>query len=70
MVLREACSQCGSTLFKRNGHIHSGQQNHRCKRCGRAFVLRPENSVITEAQRRSLSASFSSASRYGESAGL
>jgi insertion element IS1 protein InsB len=48
---REACPQCGSRWYKRNGHIHTGKQNHRCKMCGRAFVLNPENSVITEAQR-------------------
>jgi transposase-like protein len=48
---REACPQCGSRSYKRNGHIHTGKQNHRCKVCGRAFVLNPENSVITEEQR-------------------
>ena len=37
--------------IKRNGHIHTGKQNHRCKLCGRAFVLNPENQVITEEQR-------------------
>jgi insertion element IS1 protein InsB len=52
MTPREACPQCGSPWFKRNGHIHTGKQNHRCKRCGRAFVLNPENTVITEEQRR------------------
>ena len=31
--------------------MHTGKQNHRCKVCGRAFVLTPENSVITEEQR-------------------
>ena len=51
MVPREACPQCGSTWYKRNGHIHTGKQNHRCKLCGRAFVLNPENQVITEEQR-------------------
>jgi insertion element IS1 protein InsB len=51
MVPRETCPQCGSRWFKRNGHIHTGKQNHRCKRCGRAFVLTPENAVITEEQR-------------------
>src|SRR5215475_6352754 len=51
MTLRETCPQCGSPWFKRNGQIHTGKQNHRCKRCGRAFVLNPENSVITEEQR-------------------
>ena len=51
MTPREVCPQCGSPWFKRNGHIHTGKQNHRCKRCGRAFVLNPENHLITEEQR-------------------
>ena len=51
MIRREACPQCGSTWYKRNGHIHTGKQNHRGKHCGRAFVLTPENAVITEEQR-------------------
>jgi insertion element IS1 protein InsB len=50
-VPREACPQCGSTWYKRNGHIHTGKHNHRCKLCGRAFVLNPEHPVITEEQR-------------------
>jgi transposase-like protein len=37
--------------FKRKGHIHSGKQNHRCKLCGRAFVLILENTAITAEQR-------------------
>ena len=40
-----------TTWYTRNGHIHTGKQNHRCKLCGRAFVLTPKNSVITEEQR-------------------
>src|SRR5215510_16092982 len=51
MTPREACPQCGSPWFKRNGHIYTGKQNHRCKVCGRAFVLVPENYVVTEDQR-------------------
>ncbi len=51
MIPREACPQCGSTWYKRNGHIHTGKQNHRCKLCGRAFVLIPENHVITNEHR-------------------
>ena len=51
MIMREACPQCGSTWYKRNGHIRTGKQNHRCKLCGRAFVLLPENHLITEEQR-------------------
>jgi hypothetical protein len=51
MVPRAACPQCGSTWDKRNGHMHTGKQNHRCTARGRAFVLVPENRVITEEQR-------------------
>ena len=51
MVPREACPQCGSRWFKRNGHIQTGKHNHQCKLCGRAFVRMPENSLITEEQR-------------------
>src|SRR5262245_34736458 len=51
MAPKEACPQCGSTWYKRNGHIHTGKYNHRCKLCGRAFVLVPEHHVITEEQR-------------------
>src|SRR6476660_2883835 len=51
MIKREACPQCGSRQYKRNGRIHTGKQNHKCKACGRAFVLVPENRVITEEQR-------------------
>ncbi len=51
MVPREACPQCGSRWYKRNGHSHTGKQNHRCKLCGRAFVLTPVHHVITEEQR-------------------
>lgn len=50
-VPREACPPCRSIWYKRNGHIHTGKQNHRCKLCGRAFVLNPEPPVITEEQR-------------------
>jgi len=51
MLTREACPQCGSKHYKRNGHIHTGKQNHRCKACERAFVLNPEQHVITDEQR-------------------
>src|SRR6266446_10438488 len=50
-AMREACPACGSERFKRNGHIHTGQQNHQCKACGRQFVLHADNRVITEEQR-------------------
>jgi len=51
MMTREACPQCVSTWYKKNGHIHTGKQNHRCKVCGRTFVRLPDNHLITEEQR-------------------
>jgi insertion element IS1 protein InsB len=48
MAVRDACPGCGSSQFKKNSHIHNGQQNHQCKACGRQFVLLPENRVIDE----------------------
>ena len=50
-ILRDACLRRGSQWYKRNEHMHTGRQNHRCKLCGRAFVLHPENQVITVEQR-------------------
>jgi hypothetical protein len=39
MLVRDACPGCGSTRFKKNGHIHRGKQNHRCKACGRPAAM-------------------------------
>src|SRR5689334_301552 len=38
MGIQEDCPRCGSKHHKKNGHIHNGKQNHRCKACGRQFV--------------------------------
>ena len=43
-----ACPNCGSDMIKKNGHIENGKQNHRCKACGRQFVLEPANKVISQ----------------------
>jgi insertion element IS1 protein InsB len=51
MVVRDACPGCGSIQFKKNGHIHSGKQNHRCKACGRRFVASAEGRIIADEQR-------------------
>ena len=51
MVLREACPRCGSTHHKKNGHIHNGKQNHRCKACGRQFVLEFEQRRVSAEHR-------------------
>lgn len=42
------CPNCQSANIKKNGHIHNGKQNYRCKPCGRQFVLSPENKRISE----------------------
>jgi transposase-like protein len=42
------CPSCSSLAIKRNGHIHTGKQNYRCKDCGRQFVAEPTNKIISE----------------------
>ena len=51
MSIRDACPECGSERFKKNGHIHNGKQNHHCKACGRQFVVDATNQGIVEEQR-------------------
>jgi insertion element IS1 protein InsB len=51
MLVRDACPACQSQQCKKNGHLHTGKQHHRCKDCGRPFVLYAENRVIEEEQR-------------------
>jgi insertion element IS1 protein InsB len=51
MVLREDCPRCGSTHHKKNGHLHNGKQNHRCKACGRQFVREFEQRRVSTEHR-------------------
>ena len=51
MVVRDACPECGSPQFKKNGHMHSGKQHHQCKACGRQFVASAENHIISDEER-------------------
>jgi transposase-like protein len=51
MVVRDACPACGSTPFKKNGHIHSGKQTHQCTTCGRQCVASAEDRIIAYEQR-------------------
>jgi insertion element IS1 protein InsB len=51
MTVRDCCPQCHSQHYKKNGHIHNGKQNHRCKRCDRQFVLETDNRLVTAADR-------------------
>jgi insertion element IS1 protein InsB len=48
MVVRDVCPQCQSPKYKKNGHIHSGKQNHYCHDCGRQFVDCFEQYLIPE----------------------
>jgi insertion element IS1 protein InsB len=51
MIVRDACPACSSQQFKKNGHTHTGKQNHRCQQCGRHFVGEAENRLIDAEQR-------------------
>ena len=42
------CPHCTSKQTVRNGHIHNGKQNHKCKDCGRQFVEEPQNKIISQ----------------------
>ena len=49
--MRLRCPSCNSIRFKKNGHIHTGKQNHLCKKCGRQFVQNPKQKLIPEKDR-------------------
>lgn len=42
------CPRCGSNQVVKNGFIHNGNQNNKCKQCGRQFVLSPKNKPIVQ----------------------
>jgi transposase-like protein len=42
------CPSCSSECIKKNGHIHNGKQNHRCLSCGRQFVEKREQKILSE----------------------
>jgi insertion element IS1 protein InsB len=45
------CPRCTSARTVKNGHIHTGKQNHKCKICGRQFVEEPQNKIISQETR-------------------
>jgi hypothetical protein len=51
MVIGEACPACGSTRYKKNGHIRPGKQQHQCNACERQLGATAEDHRISEAQR-------------------
>lgn len=40
------CPSCKSNLIVKNGKIHNGKQNYKCRNCRRQFVKDPQNKVI------------------------
>ncbi len=42
------CPDCTSGQTVKNGRIHNGKQNYRCKTCGRQFVEDPQNKIISQ----------------------
>lgn len=43
-----SCPSCESTNVVKNGFIHNGNQNHKCKACGRQFVEVPTQKLISQ----------------------
>jgi transposase-like protein len=43
------CPACYSTQVVKNGKIHNGKQNFKCRECGRQFVQDPQNKIIDPA---------------------
>lgn len=46
---KPSCPSCTSKQIIKNGSIHNGKQNHKCKYCGRQFVENPQNKIISQA---------------------
>ena len=45
------CPRCQSNGIVKNGFIHNGNQNFKCKDCGRQFVQHPIKKVIGQETR-------------------
>jgi transposase-like protein len=44
-----SCPSCKTDRTVKNGRIHNGKQNYRCRDCGRQFVQDPQNKAIDQA---------------------
>lgn len=42
------CPRCDANKVVKNGFIHNGNQNFKCKQCNRQFVLNPRNKPIAQ----------------------
>ena len=47
-----SCPRCGSYNISKNGHIHTGKQNHRCQNCSRQFVSNSQQKIIPDSDRK------------------
>ena len=54
LIMRLRCPACDSIRTKKNGHIHNGKQNRRCKKCGRQFVENPRQKLISVEKREQI----------------
>ncbi len=45
------CPACDCTNIKKNGHIHTGKQNHQCNECGRQFVQNSTQKRISDMEK-------------------
>ena len=51
-IQRPISPNCASPRVVKNGKIHNGKQNHKCKDCCRQFVEDPQNKIIDAATKR------------------
>lgn len=47
-MLNPICPSCGSEEIVKNGRIHNGKLNFKCKACNRQFVEEPQNKRIVQ----------------------
>lgn len=45
------CPRCDSSQIVKNGFIHNGRQNFKCKDCSRQFVQHPKKKMIGQETR-------------------
>ncbi|MEB3336901.1 MAG: IS1 family transposase [Leptolyngbyaceae bacterium] len=45
------CPKCGSRYVVKNGRIHNGKQNFKCRACNRQFIQNPSNHFVHQETR-------------------
>ena len=53
-----SCPKCETPQISKNGKIHNGQQNSRCRYCGRQFIKNPTKKYITEETKQLIESLF------------